>query len=83
MAWSNEFFVAHRKHPVYMFKTIEITKAEHLTLLRMDNCKIARQLGLVHVGNNLFRVPDVRDQETVMQDVERALGAYDAAVANE
>ena len=82
MAWQNIFFVAHRKHPRFGFKTIEIASAEHLAFLRMGNYAVARNLGLIHIGDNLFRVPDTRDQESVMQAVEKSLSAYDEAVSD-
>lgn len=82
MGWKNELFEAHRRHPRQGCKTIQVFSPEHVAHLRMCNDAIAHKIGLIHLGDNLFKVQNGRDIESVMQSVEAALSAYDQAVAD-
>lgn len=79
MAFQNDYFTAHRMHPVLICKTLEVHSPEHVAYLRMGNDTVAKALGLKHRGDNVFQIQFGRDIETVMQSVEKALAAYDEA----
>lgn len=82
MAFQNDYFTAHRMHPVLICKTLEIHSTKHVSYLRMGNDAVAKALGLKHRGDNVFQIQFGRDIESVMQGVEAALAEYDRAVNN-
>ncbi len=77
--FQNDLFIAHRRNPRFMRHTIELNRGAHVDHLHANNDRIARSLGLIHAGDRLFIVQNGNEFESVMQDVEAVLAAFDEA----